>query len=265
MSALQLLNNLAASFFALYFYISTKCLDASDYIQEQFELYSIATKFIYEQAAPRINPLTTALIGIQLTSIAIIVFVIVSRFKIYLRNDRKITLQCGETIAVVRAVRDKSDRIPELKALALNAITAESDRKELKAPSFLDAIIPNTVALEPPAVDADEPKCFRFKCEPGNKVEPTPPAPAPSEAPNTPALDEYKTKNLHDPPKDELKFPFRPPSEEVDVAEIMKSIALLDQKMAEFRKSHRELQFTKTSFALDIEFENFKKYPQLYL
>lgn len=96
--------------------MSSKCFDAYDYLQEQFRLYSIVIKFIYDQAMPRINLLTTALICIQLISVMVISFVIISRMKTYFRSGKKNRFQ-------VELARSTS----ELKALEMKTISIDND------------------------------------------------------------------------------------------------------------------------------------------
>lgn len=128
---LNFLDNIFSTSVAFYFYFISKCLDASEHLQEQFQLYSIAAKFIYDQAAPKINTLTTALICVQITSILIISFVIFARIKSSLHHNKKIKLRSGETIEVVRTKtkRNPNIRIHELRSLALQAISADSGVK----------------------------------------------------------------------------------------------------------------------------------------
>ena len=267
MTQSQLLNNLLASFLALYFYLRDKCLDASDYLQEQFQLYSIAAKFIYQQAAPRINSFTTVLICIQITSVLIISFVFFSRIKMLFQGNKKIKLQCGETIEAVRVNR----RIPELKALALKAISTDSDRKELKS---IETVISTEPQSESPVENFE---VFAFRNN--NKAEGKS-AVASNKAINnnqSEALDDTSDKQL-DNQSISLNIPNEsddnqvhrlliqkddPEHENKDITDILKSIALLDEKVAETIRSF-DVQFTKSVFALDIEMEHFKKYPQLY-
>ena len=106
------LNNILALIMLSYSLLCSKILDSSNYIQEQAELYFIVTKFIFEQAIPRIDPLTTLLILVQATSIAIIMYVLMSRIKANLRGNKKIKVNCGPQVEEIELVRVRRERSP---------------------------------------------------------------------------------------------------------------------------------------------------------
>lgn len=103
------LNNflapILASILVSYSLLCSKLLDASDYLQEQAELYFIVAKFVFKQAAPRINPLTTLMIFIQAVSIVTILICCALAVKKHLRANKKIKVKCGSKMEVFELVR----------------------------------------------------------------------------------------------------------------------------------------------------------------
>lgn len=101
----NILASISASVLVSYSLLCSKLLDASDYIQEQAELHFVVAKFVYQQAAPRINPLTTILIFIQSVSIVVILYVCVLAIKKKLCVSKKIKIKCGSNMEVFELVR----------------------------------------------------------------------------------------------------------------------------------------------------------------
>lgn len=122
-------NNILASFLVAYSLLCSKLLDASDYIQEQAELYFIVAKFVYQQAAPRINPLTTLLIFIQAVSVFTLLYACVSRIKSSLLVTKKIKVKCGSKMEEFELVRVRMEMAPSKQPnnpMSLNIITEAS-------------------------------------------------------------------------------------------------------------------------------------------
>lgn len=106
------LNNILAFILVSYSLFCSKVADASSYLQEQAELYFIVTKFILEQAIPRINPLTTLLICIQAASIATILYAVISRLRARLHVNKKIKVNVGVQMEEIELVRVRRERAP---------------------------------------------------------------------------------------------------------------------------------------------------------
>jgi hypothetical protein len=277
MTSSQLLNNLFASIFATYFYFSDMCVDSFNYFQDKFQLYSIVAKFIYQQAAPRINLLTTALIFIQAISILIISFVIVSRIKIYWNKTEKVVLECGESIEVVRI--NRNCRKSDIKELALKTISSDSDRKEKELKISATDIEKESDLFRSNPFEINS-EVFGFR---NNKVE-AKPAALKCEANKNEYKEELDNENFKlddtsttdtnrissviktdescgDPNSShEGNKPGK-----LDISEIFKSIELLDEKVAmALQTFQKELEFTDSIADSGIQLQNFKNYPQLY-
>lgn len=124
-------SNILALCITFYVALSAKYFDAVEYFEEQLELYSIASRFIYEQAAPRINTTAVVLTLIQISSICIILFSLASKIISSVSNRNKcLKIRRGskiEIVELIRVAREKIRKPPEQHIVAMNSIAPVKD------------------------------------------------------------------------------------------------------------------------------------------
>lgn len=156
MSLLSSINYILATILVSYSLSYSKVLNAYDYFQEQAELYLIVAKFVYEQAAPRINPIATMLIFIQAFSIASILYLVVSRTVSSFRRNKKIMVKCGHQMEEIELIHVKRKQTTS-KALPQPSrpLTLDINNESKDSSPKIDEVLPLPSLYDSSAIISD--------------------------------------------------------------------------------------------------------------